>query len=91
MPARKYKRGPRKQKTLSCPNCSFKLTYGPGKTATKKKSAKRVARGKRLAASLPRDEKGKFLPAGSVNRFRTKRKGKERIFEGSSTKLSRFR
>jgi len=41
----------------------------------RRKSAKRVARGKKLARNLPRDRKGKFLPRGSKNLFR---KGKRR-------------
>lgn len=43
----------------------------------RKKSAKRVARGKKLARALPRDRKGKFLPRGSKNLFR-KKKGRKR-------------
>jgi len=43
------------------------------KDKRKRKSAKRVARGKRLAKALPRDKKGRFLPAGSKNLFRKKR------------------
>jgi len=43
----------------------------PKRRKTKRrKSAKRVARGKKLARSLPRDAKGKFLPKGSKNLFR---------------------
>lgn len=44
----------------------------------RRKSAKRVARGKKLARKLPRDEKGKFLPAGSKNLFRRKKKRRRR-------------
>jgi len=40
----------------------------------RRKSSKRVARGKKLARTLPRDEKGKFLPRGSKNRFRKKKR-----------------
>lgn len=39
----------------------------------KKVSSKRRKLGKKLAKSLPRDEKGKFLPRGSKNLFRKKR------------------
>ncbi len=39
----------------------------------REKSSKRVDRGKRLAAALPRDEQGRFLPFGSENLFRRKR------------------
>jgi len=42
----------------------------------RKKSAKRVRRGKALAKALPRDEKGRFLPAGSKNRFRKRSRRK---------------
>lgn len=97
MPARLYKRGPRKTQVISCPNCSFRIRFGPPsggyrkKGRTREKSAARVARGKRLAAALPRDERGRFLPMGSENRYfpermetgssgETKRKGKERIY-----------
>ena len=44
----------------------------------RKKSSKRVARGKKLARTLPRDAKGKFLPRGSKNLFRKKRTTKRR-------------
>ncbi len=44
----------------------------------KRKSKKRVARGKKLARSLPRDKKGKFLPKGSKNLFRKRRVAKKR-------------
>lgn len=45
----------------------------------KRKSAKRVKSGRRLARSLPRDKKGKFLPRGSKNLFRKKiKRGKKR-------------
>jgi len=44
----------------------------------RRKSAKRVARGKKLARTLPRDAKGKFLPAGSKNLFRKKKKRRRR-------------
>ena len=44
----------------------------------RKKSKKRVARGKALARALPRDAKGKFLPRGSKNLFRKKRTTKRR-------------
>jgi len=42
----------------------------------RKKSSKRVARGKKLARTLPRDAKGKFLPRGSKNLFRKKKRTK---------------
>jgi len=48
-------------------------------TSEKKKrktSVKRKKAGKKLAASLPRDKKGKFLPRGSKNLFKKKRKRK---------------
>jgi len=44
----------------------------------RKKSKKRVARGKKLARTLPRDTKGRFLPKGSKNLFRKKRATKRR-------------
>ena len=44
----------------------------------KRKSAKRVARGRRLAKQLPRDAKGKFLPRGSKNLFRKKAKQRKK-------------
>jgi len=58
----------------------------------KKKSAKRQAAGRRLAATLPRDERGKFLPRGSTNRFNKKkrRKGKEPA-EGPVRRRRQFR
>jgi len=46
--------------------------------AKRRKSAKRVARGKKLARTLPRDAKGKFLPRGSKNLFRKKPKTRKR-------------
>lgn len=49
------------------------------KDKRKRKSAKRVARGKKLAKTLPRDAKGKFLPRGSKNLFRKKKGTRKRI------------
>ena len=43
-----------------------------------RKSAKRVQLGKKLARTLPRDAKGKFLPRGSKNLFRKKRKARKK-------------
>ena len=60
----------------------------PPKRKRKKKSSKRVARGKKLARSLPRDKKGKFLPRGSKNLF-VKRKFKRRRSQGSLRKPKR--
>jgi len=40
----------------------------------KRKSQKRVKSARRLAKKLPRDERGRFLPAGSKNLFKKKRK-----------------
>lgn len=51
----------------------------------RKKSAKRVARGRKLAKSLPRDRKGKFLPRGSKNLFR-KKTTRKRLRRGSVSK-----
>lgn len=39
----------------------------------RRKSAKKAAAGRKLAKRLPRDRKGKFLPAGSKNLFRRKK------------------
>ncbi len=76
---------PARRQQITCKNCGVRIfitrrTRTPSKKRRKAKkkvrrpkSAARVARGKFLAANLPRDEKGKFLPAGSVNRFRGKR------------------
>jgi len=90
MPARR-----KVQQTFTCPQCNLQVTLTKN-TATikRKKSAKRVARGKRLAAQLPRDSKGKFKKFGEVDEFRgktkrTRQKGKER--EGPSGKPSRRR
>lgn len=44
----------------------------------RRKSAKRVAAGRKLARELPRDKSGKFLPKGSRNLFKRKAKGKRR-------------
>ena len=41
---------------------------------SRRKSAKRVKRGKALAKKLPRDAKGKFLPLGSKNLFRKRKR-----------------
>ena len=50
----------------------------PRNKRRRRKSAKRVARGKKLARTLPRDRKGKFLPAGSKNLFRRTKTKKRR-------------
>jgi len=66
-------------------------------TKRRKKSAKRVARGKKLARSLPRDKKGKFLPRGSKNLFkggkkrRRKSSGRKRPAPKRKRKLTRRR
>lgn len=73
----------RRTKTVTCPECGFKLTYSAPKTV-RKKSAKRVARGKTLAAKLPRDEYGRFKPLGSEDEFR------RRPLSGRPKKRSRF-
>lgn len=57
-------------KTIRCPNCDVTIKIRGAKLRAK--SSKRVARGKRLARELPRDEKGRFLPRGSENLFRGK-------------------
>lgn len=56
------------------------------KRKSRRKSAKRVARGKKLARTLPRDAKGKFLPKGSKNLFRKKRASKKRRRKSSGRK-----
>jgi len=48
----------------------------PPRKKRKVKSKKRVARGRKLAKRLPRDRKGRFLPAGSRNLFKRKRRSK---------------
>ena len=48
------------------------------KKRKRKKSAKRVARGKKLARALPRDASGKFLPRGSKNLFRKRKRAAKR-------------
>jgi len=75
---------------FTCPNCGLQAKFSRNTAVvTRKKSAKRQAIGRRLAGQLPRDEKGRFLPKGSTNRYKGKvkrsRKGKERA-EGSSRK-----
>ncbi len=92
---------PARRQTITCKNCGVRITItrrtrAPTRKTRRKvkrpKSAARVARGKFLAANLPRDAKGKFLPRGSVNLFRG-RKGKERTREfstlGTTAKRSR--
>lgn len=72
-------------RNFTCPSCGLQAKFSRNTAViTKKKSAKKQAAGRRLAAKLPRDERGRFLPAGSTNRFKrkTSRKGKERV--GSS-------
>lgn len=66
-------------RTIRCPNCDVTIKLRGRKTRAK--SAKRVARGKRLARELPRDEKGRFLPRGSRNVFKGKRKEKGMEFQ----------
>lgn len=63
-------------KTIRCPNCDVTIKLRGRKIRAK--SAKRVARGKRLARELPRDEKGRFLPRGSKDVFKGKGKRRER-------------
>lgn len=73
---RTYKRGPYKTHTLKCPDCGFSFTYGPSRRATarrvpKRKSAKRVANGKKIAASLERvtEENIALYPGQKVGQF----------------------
>ncbi len=94
---------PARRKAIICKNCGVRITItqrAPArkrkKRRTKKKRTKSLAKqeiGRRLAASLPRDAKGKFLPRGSTNLFRGA-KGKGRTAEFStlapSTKRRRF-
>jgi len=54
----------------------------------KKKSAKRVRLGKKIASTLPRNEQGQFLPRGSKNLFRKKR-GSKRKRTSKAKKLKR--
>jgi len=62
----------------------------PRKRKTKRrKSAKRVKRGKQLAKTLPRDASGKFLPRGSKNLFRKGKKAKRRSTSSRVTKRKR--
>lgn len=63
---------PKRKVQYVCSECR-KVTAKERRTIKRKKSAKRVRRGKELAATLPRDERGRFLPRGSVNRFRKSR------------------
>lgn len=75
---------------FTCPNCGLQAKFSRNTAVvTRKKSAKKQAAGRRLASQLPRDEKGRFLPKGSTNRYKGKikrsRKGKEPA-EGSSRK-----
>lgn len=77
---------PRYTSNFTCPSCGLQVKLSRNTAVvTKKKSKKKQAIGRRLAASLPRDERGRFLPAGSSNRYKKKtrkrssRKGKERV------------
>ncbi len=80
---------PHRRQVIVCKNCGVRITINrKGRATTRKrrkpKSAARVARGKFLAANLPRDAKGKFLPAGSQNLFRGRVRGKSRTGEFST-------
>lgn len=80
---------PARRQVIVCKNCGVRITInrkGRATARTKRKKAKSAARqeiGRRLAASLPRDAKGKFLPRGSRNLF-TGAKGKSRTREFST-------
>jgi len=50
----------------------------PKRKPKRRKSAKRVKRAKKLAKSLPRDRKGRFLPRGSKNLFRATKRRRRR-------------
>jgi hypothetical protein len=78
MPRRK-----RKQQQFVCSKCK--------RVPKKKKSAARVRRGKILADELPRDERGRFLPRGSVNRFRVRQKRTRLPEEGTIGRFRKFR
>lgn len=88
MPTTRYKRGPTTTHRFICPNCGIDIAFGPPAKKERKKSAKRVARGKRLAASLGRDSRGRFVSQEGTSTG-TKRKSRGKGKEPSQG-LSRF-
>lgn len=87
---------PRKPTKFTCPSCNLEVSVTKNTATVKtKKSPQKQAAGRRLAAALPRDERGRFLPAGSTNRYKGKAKAGTRkrktSQEGSSGTTSRRR
>lgn len=74
-------------KTFTCPDCGLQVSLSRNKAViSKKKSTKKQAIGRRLANRLPRDEKGRFLPAGSANRYQKKKRKRVATSSRSSKK-----
>lgn len=84
-----------KEKTFTCPDCGLEVSFSRNiAKVRRKKSEKRQANGRRLAARLPRDPvTGRFLKSGtkiSGKRKRSTRKGKEPE-ESSSKRYEYYR
>ena len=58
---------------FSCPNCGLEVTLRKNSaTVRRKKSAKKVAAGRKVARTLERDSQGRFLPRGRRGTTRTR-------------------
>ncbi len=81
----------KKSNVFKCPDCGLQVRLTRNTAVVKKKkSAAKQRQGARLASRLPRDEKGRFLPMGSENRFRRKPKRGSSAGRKTGTKRARL-